>query len=160
MARASGLKGLLADQGLTVQELADFRALPPGKGGLFLVVWALEAGFTAPGLAVISEQDVLGDRLVGETPPRKRKAENFLREVDRCRPAIWWCMSNMASAAIWGSRRSPRLARPMPASRWNMPTTQSFTCRSRTSNCSAAMAMKRGCWTVWAAAPGRPRRRG
>jgi transcription-repair coupling factor (superfamily II helicase) len=45
------------------------------------MVWALEAGFTAPGLAVISEQDVLGDRLVSK-PRRKRKADNFLREVD------------------------------------------------------------------------------
>nr|MBP9182574.1 transcription-repair coupling factor [Fuscovulum sp.] len=79
------LKGLLTDQGLAVQELADLRALPPGKGGLFLVVWALEAGFTAPGLAVISEQDVLGDRLVSK-PRRRRKAENFLREVDALSP--------------------------------------------------------------------------
>jgi len=75
------LKGLLTDQGLAVEELADLRALPAGKGGLFLVVWALEAGFVAPGLAVISEQDVLGDRLVSK-PRRKRKADNFLREVD------------------------------------------------------------------------------
>ena len=63
------------------QEVGDFRDIPDGKGGLFLIVWPLEAGFTAPGLAVISEQDVLGDRLVGK-PKRKRKAENFLREVD------------------------------------------------------------------------------
>ena len=65
--------------------VADFRDLPEGKGGVFLVVWPLEAGFTAPGLAVISEQDVLGDRLVAK-PRRKRKAENFLREVDTLSP--------------------------------------------------------------------------
>ena len=64
---------------------ADFREVPEGKGGLFLVVWPLEAGFTAPGLAVISEQDVLGDRMVGK-PRRKRKADNFLREVDTLSP--------------------------------------------------------------------------
>ncbi len=75
------LKGLLTDQGLASEAIPDLRALPPGKGGLFLAVWALEAGFTAPGLAVISEQDVLGDRLVSK-PRRKRKADNFLREVD------------------------------------------------------------------------------
>ncbi len=79
------LKGLLTDQGLATQEIADLRALPSGKGGLFLLVWALEEGFTAPGLAVISEQDVLGDRLVAK-PRRKRKAENFLREVDTLSP--------------------------------------------------------------------------
>ena len=80
------LKGLLADNGLTgAREIADFRDVPDGKGGLFLVVWPLEAGFVAPGLAVISEQDVLGDRMVGK-PRRKRKAENFLREVDTLSP--------------------------------------------------------------------------
>jgi transcription-repair coupling factor (superfamily II helicase) len=80
------LKGLLADNGLTgAKEIADFRELPEGKGGLFLVVWPLEAGFVAPGLAVISEQDVLGERLIGK-PRRKRKADNFLREVDTLSP--------------------------------------------------------------------------
>ncbi len=76
------LKGLLDDQGLhSAKEIKDFRDIPEGRGGLYLMVWALEAGFTAPGLAVISEQDVLGDRLVSK-PRRKRKADNFLREVD------------------------------------------------------------------------------
>jgi transcription-repair coupling factor (superfamily II helicase) len=80
------LKGLLADNGLTgAREIGDFRDVPEGKGGLFLVVWPLEAGFVAPGLAVISEQDVLGDRMVGK-PRRRRKAENFLREVDTLSP--------------------------------------------------------------------------
>jgi transcription-repair coupling factor (superfamily II helicase) len=80
------LEGLLTDQGVSgAQRIRDLRDVPDGKGGLFLMVWALEAGFTAPGLAVISEQDVLGDRLVGK-PKRKRKAENFLREVDTLTP--------------------------------------------------------------------------
>ena len=52
-------------------EVKDFREVPDGRGGLFLLIWALEAGFTAPGLAVISEQDVLGDRLVSK--PRKKR---------------------------------------------------------------------------------------
>ncbi len=80
------LKGLLDDQDLLGAKLIrDFRDVPEGKGGLFLMVWALEAGFTAPGLAVISEQDVLGDRLVSK-PKKRRKAENFLREVDTLTP--------------------------------------------------------------------------
>ncbi|QYZ71080.1 transcription-repair coupling factor [Neotabrizicola shimadae] len=81
------LKGLLDDQGLAATKLVkDFRDVPEiGRGGLYLMVWALEAGFTAPGLAVISEQDVLGDRLVGR-PKRRRKAENFLREADALTP--------------------------------------------------------------------------
>jgi transcription-repair coupling factor (superfamily II helicase) len=78
------LRGLLADQGLTEAEnITDLRQAPKAK--LSLIVWPLEAGFTAPGLAVISEQDVLGDRLIAK-PRRKRKAENFLREVDTLTP--------------------------------------------------------------------------
>ncbi|MDH2326181.1 transcription-repair coupling factor [Cereibacter sp. SYSU M97828] len=79
------LSGLLDDQQVTGRTIDDMRDVPEGRGGLFLTVWALEAGFTAPGLAVISEQDVLGDRLVGK-PRRKRKADNFLREVDTLSP--------------------------------------------------------------------------
>jgi transcription-repair coupling factor (superfamily II helicase) len=76
------LKGLLDDQGLHgAKEIKDFRDIPEGRGGLYLMIWALDTGFTAPGLAVISEQDILGDRLVSK-PRKKRKADNFLREVD------------------------------------------------------------------------------
>ncbi|WP_434063212.1 transcription-repair coupling factor [Gemmobacter denitrificans] len=80
------LRGLLTDQGLTdLQEIADARDMGTGKGGLFLAVWALEEGFVAPGLAVVSEQDVLGDRLVAK-PRRKRKAENFLQDLGTLTP--------------------------------------------------------------------------
>ncbi|WP_103333493.1 transcription-repair coupling factor [Pseudotabrizicola formosa] len=80
------LEGLLQDQGVRdAKRIRDMRDLPEGRGGLFLLVWALEAGFTAPGLVVISEQDVLGDRMVGK-PRKKRKADNFLREVDTLTP--------------------------------------------------------------------------
>ncbi len=80
------LKGLIEDQKIRhAREIRDFREVPEGHGGLFLIVWPLEAGFTAPGLSVISEQDVLGERMVGR-PRRRRKADNFLREVDTLTP--------------------------------------------------------------------------
>jgi transcription-repair coupling factor (superfamily II helicase) len=80
------LRGLLADNGLSgARDVASIRDVPEGNGGLFLVVWPLEAGFVAPGLAVISEQDVLGDRLLAK-PRRKRKADSFLRDVDTLSP--------------------------------------------------------------------------
>jgi transcription-repair coupling factor (superfamily II helicase) len=76
------LKGLLADEGLTATaEIADFRDVPESHGGVFLVVWPLEHGFEAKGLCVISEQDVLGDRLI-RAPKRRRRAENFLTEAN------------------------------------------------------------------------------
>ena len=80
------LAGLLEDQKVKgAIAVKDFREVPEGKGGLFLMIWALEAGFTAPGLAVISEQDILGDRLAAK-PRRKRKAENFLRDAESLSP--------------------------------------------------------------------------
>jgi transcription-repair coupling factor (superfamily II helicase) len=79
------LSGILTDHGVHgAKAIRDIRDVPDGKGGLFLALWSLEAGFTAPGLAVISEQDVLGERLI--TRPRKRKAENFLRDLDTIQP--------------------------------------------------------------------------
>ncbi|MFN3970760.1 MAG: transcription-repair coupling factor [Gemmobacter sp.] len=80
------LAGLLADQGIAdARPVADLRALPEGKGGLFLVVWTLEAGFVAPGLAVVSEQDILGDRMVGK-PSRRKRTDNFLRDAQTLSP--------------------------------------------------------------------------
>ena len=80
------LRGLIEEQGLPgATPVRDFREVPPGRGGLFLMIWALDQGFVAPGLAVISEQDVLGDRLVGK-PRKKRKAENFLRDAETLSP--------------------------------------------------------------------------
>ncbi len=80
------LLGLMADQGLSDARLvADFADIPAGKGGVYLAVWALEHGFTGKCLTVISEQDVLGDRLV-RRPPRKRRAKNFLTETQSLSP--------------------------------------------------------------------------
>ena len=56
-----------------------------GKRGIHLAVWGLEAGFETPELTVISEQDVLGDRLIRQ-PKKRRKAENFLTEVQSLSP--------------------------------------------------------------------------
>ena len=51
-----------------------------GKQALYLVVWNLEQGFSTNTLTVISEQDVLGERLIRHASKR-RKAENFLTEA-------------------------------------------------------------------------------
>lgn len=82
------LTGLIEDEGL-----AEVIAIPNGtrigKHGLYLTVWALEQGFEAPWdkgrLTVISEQDVLGDRLI-RSPKKRRKADNFLTETQSLTP--------------------------------------------------------------------------
>ncbi|MBU3035324.1 transcription-repair coupling factor [Tritonibacter mobilis] len=78
------LSGLIEDEGLAETiAVADGRRI--GKAGLHLAVWALEHGFEAPDMTVISEQDVLGDRLIRK-PKRRRKAENFLTEAQSLSP--------------------------------------------------------------------------
>ncbi|PPB81529.1 transcription-repair coupling factor (superfamily II helicase) [Albidovulum inexpectatum] len=80
------LKGLLEDEGVVgATPVDDIRAVPQGKGGLYLAVWPLERGFETDGLTVISEQDVLGERLVRRGRKRKR-AENFLTEAQSLSP--------------------------------------------------------------------------
>ncbi len=80
------LQHLLADSGTKDGvEISGFQDIPTGKGGLFFSVWPLEHGFDAPGLTVIAEQDILGERLV-RAPSRKRRAENFLTEATSLSP--------------------------------------------------------------------------
>ena len=50
-----------------------------------LVVLNIARGFLAPGVAVISEQDILGDRLTRGTKPRI-KPENIIREAGQLTP--------------------------------------------------------------------------
>ncbi len=80
------LAGLLADEGLAdAQPVSSARDIPDAPGGVYLAVWSLEHGFTGAGLTVVSEQDVLGDRLI-RAPKRKRRAENFLTEAQGLTP--------------------------------------------------------------------------
>ncbi|MFT6453122.1 MAG: transcription-repair coupling factor (superfamily II helicase), partial [Halocynthiibacter sp.] len=65
--------------------ITDARDIPEGKGGVYLAIWPLEHGFEARDLTVISEQDVLGDRLI-RRPGRKKRAENFLTEAQSLTP--------------------------------------------------------------------------
>ncbi|WP_134679758.1 transcription-repair coupling factor [Paracoccus ravus] len=85
------LAGLLADEGVIgAKPIGTMRDLPDQPGALGLAVWPLEEGFVSDGqatgpLAVISEQDVLGDRLI-RGAKRRRKAENFLRDTQTLSP--------------------------------------------------------------------------
>ncbi|MGC1497842.1 MAG: transcription-repair coupling factor [Sulfitobacter sp.] len=82
------LTGLIEDEGLA-EAIPITNATRIGKRGLHLAVWALEHGFEAPyqegSITVISEQDVLGDRLI-RAPKRKRRADNFLTEAQSLTP--------------------------------------------------------------------------
>ncbi|MFN4014431.1 MAG: transcription-repair coupling factor [Reyranella sp.] len=76
------LQHLLQEHGATTPVLAaDFamvQALPAGV--VAIVIWPLEHGFVLDGLEVISEEDILGDRL--SRPAKKRRpSERFIAEA-------------------------------------------------------------------------------
>ena len=76
------LAGVLADHGLTqTLPVASLTHALHHKGRkATLAVFGLEQGFVAGDLAVLSEQDILGDRLVRKRKNPKR-AQNFLTEI-------------------------------------------------------------------------------
>ncbi|SDC13008.1 transcription-repair coupling factor [Ruegeria marina] len=78
------LMGLIEDEGLA-EAIPVPNGTRIGKRGLHLAVWALEHGYETPEITVISEQDVLGDRLIRQ-PRKRRKAENFLTETQSLLP--------------------------------------------------------------------------
>ena len=85
------LSGLIADEGIEDASLiSDIRDLAANKAALGLAVWPLDEGFVIERdgelpLCIISEQDVLGDRLV-RGAKKKRRAENFLRDTQSLTP--------------------------------------------------------------------------
>ncbi|PAX09509.1 transcription-repair coupling factor [Sphingomonas lenta] len=81
------LSGLLKDHGLTGARPAEIwqDALGAAQTGVALVVLPLDHGFTAPGVAVLTEQDMLGDRLIRRTK-RKKSADAFLAELATLSP--------------------------------------------------------------------------
>lgn len=80
---ADRLGQILGEHGLgavtRVENLDALKKLPQGQAGLGIL--PLEAGFETENLAVVAEQDILGDRLVRRTKKR-RKASDFISEVN------------------------------------------------------------------------------
>lgn len=78
----SRLKGLMENASIkNLVELNDARDIKKLKSNqVGLCVLALEHGFVAQDIAVLTEQDILGDRLARKSK-KGRKADNFLREV-------------------------------------------------------------------------------
>jgi transcription-repair coupling factor (superfamily II helicase) len=76
------LQTLLAEHGCsdsaTVAHWSEFAALPPTRIGV--AVLGIEQGFQTADLGVVSEQDILGDRLI-RAAKRRVRAENFIAEA-------------------------------------------------------------------------------
>ncbi len=76
------LRGLMERHGLKRLRAVDSwtQATAGRKDQVALVVLGLERGFATPELALFSEQDILGDRLVRPSR-RRRRADQFIAEV-------------------------------------------------------------------------------
>ncbi len=87
------LAGLLADHGLSRVPLAESwqealglaAEVSRNGGGAALAVLPLDHGFSAPDVIVLTEQDMLGDRLV-RRQRRKKSADAFLQELATLSP--------------------------------------------------------------------------
>jgi transcription-repair coupling factor (superfamily II helicase) len=151
------LSHLLADEGVVGTAIGHARDLPETGGGLFLAVWPLDEGFAGPGLTVIAEQDVLGERLV--RPARRRhRAENYLTEAQTLSPGDLVVHVDHGVGRYNGLETIEAMGAPMNAWRWNTQAVIGCSCRWRISSFSVATATRKGCSTGWAGAPGRPRR--
>ncbi len=77
---ADRMRTVIADHGGgDIAHAADWTAVKNAKADIVTAVFGLETGFETAGAAFISEQDILGDRLVRRT--RRKRAENFLTEA-------------------------------------------------------------------------------
>ena len=80
---ADRLINVLSDHGLT--DLTQVHSLEAAlKAGFTVAEMPVEAGFTLPHLAVISEPDILGDRLAA--PRRRRKSASFITDATALSP--------------------------------------------------------------------------
>lgn len=86
------LKGLLADHDLpnavfaeSWQEALGVAAGGRDSGNVALIVLPLDHGFTSPEVALLTEQDMLGDRLVRRNK-RKKSTDAFLAELATLSP--------------------------------------------------------------------------
>ena len=80
------LAGLLDDHGLTsLSQVGTWQEALGSKSAAAQIILPLDHGFTAPDVAVLTEQDMLGDRLVRRKKHRK-SADAFLAELAALTP--------------------------------------------------------------------------
>ena len=78
------LVSVFEDQELIVPKVNSQAARDSKAGDVRAVILPVENGFTLGALTVLSEQDILGDRLINRG--RKRKAKNFIAEAASLTP--------------------------------------------------------------------------
>jgi transcription-repair coupling factor (superfamily II helicase) len=79
--------GVMSDHGVTpIRKVADWpEALKLDASAFAIACLGIERGFEAPDFVILSEQDVLGDRMV-RAQTRARRAQNFIAEASSLTP--------------------------------------------------------------------------
>jgi transcription-repair coupling factor (superfamily II helicase) len=79
--------GVMSDHGVSpIRKVVDWpEALKLDKSAFGIACLGIERGFEAPDFAILSEQDVLGDRMV-RAQSRQRRAQNFIAEASSLTP--------------------------------------------------------------------------
>jgi transcription-repair coupling factor (superfamily II helicase) len=79
--------GVMSDHGVTpIRKVTDWpEALKLDASAFAIACLGIERGFEAPGFIILSEQDVLGDRMV-RAASRARRAQNFIAEASSLTP--------------------------------------------------------------------------
>ena len=78
------LSSVMEDHNLALPRLGSGSAMDIKGGEIAAVILPIEHGFTIGDLSILSEQDILGDRLINRG--RKRKAKNFIAEASTLTP--------------------------------------------------------------------------
>ncbi len=78
------LSSVMEDHDLILPKIDNHRAMALQDGAIGGVILPIEHGFTLGDISVLSEQDILGDRLINRG--RKRKAKNFIAEANTLTP--------------------------------------------------------------------------
>ena len=132
---ADRIGGLLSDHGIAaIRQIDNWSdAAKLSENAVGVAVLGLEHGIEAPDFAIVSEQDILGDRMVRNRAGGRSGRRIFCRKRPASRRAILSPISSMASAASPACKPSMSSARRMIA--WScIMTAASCSCRSRTSS--------------------------
>jgi len=73
---------LLSERGLActlIDHASELAKMPTNHAGL--AVLPIEQGFHAPGLAIITEQDIFGERIIRATKKKKKASQQFMEEA-------------------------------------------------------------------------------
>jgi hypothetical protein len=159
---AERLRQVLADHGFDALTQVSTWAEAAKAPTATVAVLPLDRGFVAPGIHVLGEHDLLGDRLTSTTArKRARRADKFLQDLTALSPGDLVVHAEHGIARFEGLETLQVGGRRTTASSSSTPATTSCSCRSRGWRSCRATATRRPrrSSTSWAGRAGRAGRR-